>query len=128
MGRLTRLTPWAALTPFLGYLLVFLVVPTITVIVGAFQDDGGFTLDNISALFTNAALTVLWRSVVLSAVSALVGACFGAFLAYLIVGRPATRRQYCQVLAPRFTAASRHWGRIPSRAGRKTITISGIWK
>jgi hypothetical protein len=40
----------------------------------------------------------------------------------------ATRRQYCHVLAPRFTAASRHCGRIPSRAGRKTITISGIWK
>jgi putative spermidine/putrescine transport system permease protein len=90
MSRFTRLTPWAALLPFLGFLLVFLVVPTITVIVGAFQGAGGFTLDNISGLFTDAALTVLWRSVVLSAVSALVGAVFGAFLAYLIVGRPAT--------------------------------------
>src|SRR5215212_6501490 len=89
MSRFTRLTPWAALLPFLGFLLVFLVVPTVTVIVGAFQGAGGFTLDNVSALFTNAALTVLWRSLVLSAVSALVGACFGAFLAYLVVGRPA---------------------------------------
>jgi putative spermidine/putrescine transport system permease protein len=90
MSRFTRLTPWAALLPFLGFLLVFLVVPTVTVIVGAFQGAGGFTLDNISGLFTDAALTVLWRSVVLSAVSAVVGAVFGAFLAYLIVGRPPT--------------------------------------
>ena len=90
MSRLTRLTPWAALLPFLVFLLVFLVVPTVTVIVGAFQDDSGFTLDNIAALFESAALTVLWRSVLLSATSAVVGAVFGAFLAYLVVTRPAT--------------------------------------
>jgi putative spermidine/putrescine transport system permease protein len=89
VGRLRQLTPWAALLPFLGYLLVFLVVPTVTVIVGAFQDDSGLTLDNISALFESAALTVLWRSVLLSATSALVGAVFGGFLAYLVVTRPA---------------------------------------
>src|SRR5919112_5503853 len=90
MSRFTRLTPWAALLPFLGFLLVFLVVPTITVIVGAFQGDGGFTFGNIAAPFTRAALRVLWKSVVLSAVSAIVGAVFGAFLAYLIVSRPTT--------------------------------------
>jgi putative spermidine/putrescine transport system permease protein len=87
VSRLRQLTPWAALLPFLGYLLVFLVVPTVTVIVGAFQDDSGFTLDNITALGESAALTVLWRSVLLSAVSAAVGAVFGAFLAYLVVTR-----------------------------------------
>lgn len=90
MGRLRQLTPWAALLPFLAYLLVFLVVPTVTVIVGAFQDDSGFTLDNIEALFESAALRVLWRSLLLSAVSAVVGAVFGAFLAYLVVTRPRT--------------------------------------
>lgn len=90
MSRLTRVTPWAALLPFLVYLLVFLVVPTVTVIVGAFQGAGGFTLDNIRALFEPATLTVLWRSVVLSAASAAAGAVFGALLAYLVVTRPAT--------------------------------------
>ena len=40
----------------------------------------------------------------------------------------AIRVQYCQVLAPRLTAASRHCGRRPSNAGRNTITMSGIWK
>ncbi len=90
MSRLSRLSPWAGLLPFLGYLLIFLVVPTITVIVGAFQENGHFTLVNIQALFTDTTLTVLRRSVVLSATSALVGAFFGSFLAYLVATRPAT--------------------------------------
>jgi hypothetical protein len=41
---------------------------------------------------------------------------------------PATRVQYCQVEPPRLSVASRHCGRMPSRAGRNTITMSGIWK
>jgi putative spermidine/putrescine transport system permease protein len=87
--RFSRAAPWAGLLPFLVYLLVFLVVPTITVVVGAFQEDGRFSLSNIRALFDSTLLTVLWRSVLLSGVSAVVGAVFGAFLAYLIVTRPA---------------------------------------
>ncbi|MEP7090070.1 MAG: ABC transporter permease subunit [Nocardioidaceae bacterium] len=90
MSRLTRLTPWAALLPFLLFLLVFLVVPTLTVVVGAFRDDSGFTLDNIRALFETTTLTVLWKSLLLSAVSSVIGAVFGGFLAYLVVTRPAT--------------------------------------
>jgi putative spermidine/putrescine transport system permease protein len=76
--------------PFLAFVLVFLVVPTITVIVGAFGENGTFSLVNIRALFTSNELTLLWKSVVLSSVSALVGAVFGSFLAYLIVSRPPT--------------------------------------
>jgi putative spermidine/putrescine transport system permease protein len=89
-SRLSRLAPWAGLLPFLVYLLIFLVTPTITVVVGAFQENGRFSLVNIQALFDSTLLTVLWRSVVLSACSAVIGAIFGGFLAYLIVGRPAT--------------------------------------
>jgi putative spermidine/putrescine transport system permease protein len=88
--RSSRLTPWLGLTPFLVFLLVFLVVPTVTVIAGAFAEDGRFTLANISALFDPSQLLLLWRSVLLSATSAVVGAVFGGFLAYLVVTRPAT--------------------------------------
>ena len=90
MSRFSRLTPWLALLPFLLYLLVFLVAPTITVMVGAFQEDGRFTLVNVQALFSGTVLHVLRTSLVLSAVSALVGAVFGAFLTYLVATRPAT--------------------------------------
>lgn len=90
MRTLSKAAPWAGLVPFLLFLLVFLLAPTITVVVGAFQEDGRFSLVNITTLFSSTLLTVLWKSVVLSAVSAVVGAVLGAFLAYLIVTRPAS--------------------------------------
>lgn len=85
MSRLARLTPSLALLPFLLYLTVFLLVPTVTVIVGAFAENGRFTLANITALADPVTLTALRTSVLLSAVSAVIGAVFGAVLAYLIV-------------------------------------------
>jgi putative spermidine/putrescine transport system permease protein len=90
MSRPSRVVPWFGLSPFLLFLLVFLVVPTVTVVAGAFAENGRFSLVNIRALFGSAELTLLWRSVLLSATSAVVGAVLGGFLAYLVVTRPAT--------------------------------------
>lgn len=89
MSRRTALAPSLALLPFLAYLVVFLLVPTVTVVVGAFQEQGAFSTVNVEALFSQATLRVLWNSVLLSGVTALVGAVFGALLAYLVVTRPA---------------------------------------
>jgi putative spermidine/putrescine transport system permease protein len=73
--------------PFFGFLAVFLLVPTITVIAGAFQDGetGGFTMGNIEALRSSAALETLKNSVVLAGSTALLGGVLGAVLSYLIV-------------------------------------------
>ena len=90
MGKLSKATPWAGLLPCLLYLLVCRLAPTLTGVVGAFQEDGRFSLANITTLFSSTLLTVLWKSVVLSAVSAIVGAVLGSFLAYLIATRPQT--------------------------------------
>ncbi len=62
-------------------------MPTITVVIGAFQDgEGGpFTLGNIKALGSDAAVSALWKSVVLSGSTALIGGVLGAVLSYLIV-------------------------------------------
>src|SRR6478672_382503 len=93
------------LLPFLILVGVFLIIPTVTVIVSAFLVDGRFSLARIGALFTSTALTALWRSLLLSAVTALIGAVLGAVLAWLILSRPATslfRRavvSLCSVLA-----------------------------
>lgn len=90
MSRLARLTPSLALLPFLGYVFVFLLVPTITVVVGAFQDQGRFSFVNIQTLFGATALSALWKSVVLSGSTAVIGAVLGALLSYLVVTAPAT--------------------------------------
>lgn len=84
-----RLGPAVGLLPFVLFLLVFLLIPTITVVVGAFQgDDGGFTLDRIAALGQETPMRALRASVLLSLVSAIAGAVLGALLAYLIVSAP----------------------------------------
>ena len=59
-----------------------------TVIVNAFVVDGRFSLELVAALFGQAPLTALVRSLVLSGVSALIGAVGGAVLAWLILSSP----------------------------------------
>lgn len=94
------------LLPFLAYLTIFLVIPTITVVVGAFQNaDGGFSLEKISKLGDETPMHALRGSLILSFSSAAVGAVLGALLAYLVVtSRPTSvlRRvvtSVCGVLA-----------------------------
>ncbi|WP_195908196.1 ABC transporter permease subunit [Nostocoides sp. HKS02] len=76
--------------PFFAYVAVFLIIPTLVVVIGAFVGGkGGFTLSNLRALGQPAVTTALWHSVVLSAVTALAGAVIGALLAYAVsTGRP----------------------------------------
>jgi len=83
-----RLREALPLVPFLAFVGVFLIIPTVTVIVGAFVVDGRFSTSRLAALFTSTALTTLWRSLLLSAVTALLGAVFGAVLSWLILARP----------------------------------------
>jgi putative spermidine/putrescine transport system permease protein len=93
------------LLPFLALVFFFLIIPTVTVVVASVYQDGVFSLGRIEALFTDTALTALWKSVLLSATTAVVGAFLGALLAYLIVTSPPTsalRRltiSVCSVLA-----------------------------
>ncbi len=90
-GRRLRVGPSVGLLPFLLYILVFLLVPTITVVVGAFQaEEGGFSTEKIQALWSDTALHALQQSLVLSFASAAVGAVLGALLAYLVVTAPPT--------------------------------------
>jgi putative spermidine/putrescine transport system permease protein len=76
--------------PFFAYVTVFLVIPTLVVVVGAFVGHtGGLTLANVRALGNPAVTSALWHSVVLSAVTAVAGALIGAVLAYAVsTGRP----------------------------------------
>jgi putative spermidine/putrescine transport system permease protein len=88
-GRRFTVGPSLALLPFLLFVLVFLVVPTLTVVVGAFQDeDGRPTLGNLDALTSEAALTALKNSLVLAGSTAVIGAVLGALLAYFVVSLP----------------------------------------
>lgn len=80
-----HLGPALGLVPFLGYLVIFLLIPTIIVIVGAFSEKGSPSLTNIQALGGSDVMRVLWRSILLSGSTAVIGAVFGALLTYAVV-------------------------------------------
>jgi putative spermidine/putrescine transport system permease protein len=76
---------WLVVVPFLAYVGVFLVYPTILVLAGSFQDsNGAFTLENLTGLTKGVYLQAFWRSVELSAITALLGALFGALLSWAV--------------------------------------------
>jgi putative spermidine/putrescine transport system permease protein len=93
------------LLPFLAFVFIFLLIPTVTVVVSSVYDEGTFSFARINALFTGTALTALWKSVLLSGTTAIIGAVLGAVLAWLVVSSPPTslfRRtvvSVCSVLA-----------------------------
>src|ERR1035437_10393205 len=68
--------------PFFAYTAIFLVTPTLIVVVGAFLDGKSRpTLGNLSALAQPQIVSAFVHSVVLSAVTAVMGAVFRALLA-----------------------------------------------
>ncbi|MGH6882702.1 ABC transporter permease [Hypericibacter sp.] len=62
---------------------MFLILPTMYLIVGAFRDaDGNFTFNNLIDLFQPSIVSAYWISIKVSLASALGGAVIGFFLAY----------------------------------------------
>ncbi len=77
---------WLGVVPFFIFALMFLILPTGFLMVGAFQDaDGHFTLANLWNLFQPSILSAYWISIEVSAASAIGGAIIGFFLAYAAV-------------------------------------------
>ena len=78
---------WVGVTPFFIFALMFLIVPTLYLVVGAFQDvEGNFTLANLAQLFTSDSIrSAYWISIKISVASAVVGALLGFALAYAAV-------------------------------------------
>jgi len=71
--------------PFFAYTMVFLAIPTLIVVVGSFLDGSGHpTLGNLTALAQPQIVSAFIHSTVLSAVTAVLGAVFGALLAYAV--------------------------------------------
>ncbi|MDP2350830.1 MAG: acriflavin resistance protein, partial [Chloroflexota bacterium] len=89
--RRRRISPYVGLLPFFLYVSIFLLLPTLIVAVGAFQDaTGALTLTNIEAVFSGPAYgDAFVRSIQLSIMTALAGAILGALLAWAVAsGNP----------------------------------------
>jgi putative spermidine/putrescine transport system permease protein len=89
MGGRRLSLDWVGAVPFLGYVALFLFLPTVIIVAGAFASDGGPTLTNFANLSRPYIVSAVISSVILSAVTAIGGAVFGALLTYAIAtGNP----------------------------------------
>lgn len=103
---------WLGVTPFFLFALLFLILPTLYLVVGAFMDtQGNFTLDNIVNLFQPTILRAYWISIQVSAASAILGALFGFFLAYAVTlgGLPSWMRSFVMT----FSGVASNFAGIP---------------
>ncbi len=77
---------WLAVVPFFLAVFLLLVVPSLYLFLGSFQDaQGGFTLANIRALFTDPLIiTAYINSIRISIFTALVGGVLGFLMAYAV--------------------------------------------
>lgn len=77
---------WLGVVPFFAFAVIFLILPTLDLVLGAFRTpDGAFTLDNILRLNQPQIRRAYVTSVQVSLASALLGALVGALLAWAVV-------------------------------------------
>ena len=77
---------WLGLVPFALFAVLFLILPTMKIVLGAFQTpEGGFTLANIAALNTDSIRSAYWVSIKLSLLTALLGCLIGFGMAVAVV-------------------------------------------
>lgn len=77
---------WLGVVPFAAFVILFLLMPTMKIVIGAFQrPDGSFTLANIAGLFTPSIMAAYWISIKISLASAILGCLIGFSVAAAVV-------------------------------------------
>jgi putative spermidine/putrescine transport system permease protein len=77
---------WLGILPFALFAFLFLILPTLRIVTGAFQSpDGGFTLQNLLDLNTSSIRSAYWTSIKLSLITAALGCIVGFAMAAAVV-------------------------------------------
>ncbi|WP_051150476.1 ABC transporter permease [Rubellimicrobium thermophilum] len=77
---------WLGVLPFFVFVILFLILPTLYIVVGAFrQTGGGWTFDNILNLRQQSIINAYWVSIKVSFWSALLGCVIGFAMAASVV-------------------------------------------
>ena len=77
---------WVGVVPFVAFAVLFLILPTLQIVTGAFRNPAGeFTLVNVANLFQPSILSAYWISIRISVASAFLGCVIGFLLAWAIV-------------------------------------------
>ncbi|MFN7102280.1 MAG: ABC transporter permease [Pseudorhizobium sp.] len=84
--RLRLSFTWLGLMPFVIFVMLFMVLPTMHIVIGAFQTrDGSFTLQNIADLNSGTIPSSYWISIKISVASAALGCLIGFGMAAAVV-------------------------------------------
>lgn len=84
--KASRSWAWLGIVPFLVFALLFLILPTMSIVLGSFRTPAGeFTLNNIAHLFRPSILAAFWISIRISFASALLGCAIGFAVAAAVV-------------------------------------------
>jgi putative spermidine/putrescine transport system permease protein len=76
---------WLGVLPFFIFTLFFIVMPSLSLFIGSFQDSqGNFTINNFIGLSDPSILSAYWVSIRISAATAIGGGILGFFLAYAV--------------------------------------------
>jgi putative spermidine/putrescine transport system permease protein len=76
---------WLGLAPFLLFAVLFLLLPTLRIVISAFLDPAGnLTLANIQGLFKPTIMEPTWISIKLSAITAALGCFIGLLIGFAI--------------------------------------------
>jgi len=74
---------WLGVIPFFLFAVLFILLPSLALLLGSFQDNqGNLTLQNLIGLTDPSILSAYWVSIRISAVTALGGGLLGFMLAY----------------------------------------------
>ncbi len=77
---------WLGVVPFFLFAILFLILPTAFLVIGAFQDaEGHLTLRNIANLTQPSIVAAYWISIKVSAASAIIGGLIGFLIAYAAI-------------------------------------------
>jgi putative spermidine/putrescine transport system permease protein len=95
---------WLGILPFVAFALLFLILPTMKIVIGAFQSpEGGFTLQNLIDMNTDSIRSAYWTSIKLSLITAFLGCAIGFAMASSVV-----------------------FGGLPKRVRSPLLTFSGV--
>jgi putative spermidine/putrescine transport system permease protein len=109
--RARRNWDWLGLVPFFAFLLLFLIVPAISVFSNALRTEDGFSLSAMKEAMSGQNRAAFWFSIRFSAFSAAAGVVFGTLLAY--AAATATRPRWLRNLIASFSGVAANMGGIP---------------
>ncbi len=121
-----RSLTWLGVAPFFAFVGLFLLLPSVSLVTGAFQNEaGGFTFENVRTLFEPQFLNAYKTSIALSALTAVLGGLFGLLLAYAALSEGTPR--WVRPVITTFSGVAANFAGVPlAFAFVATLGTTGI--